>query len=89
MAVTPLPNSTCVCAAQIIGKSINEAGLRGVTGLYLFEIERADGTRLKAVTPDTLLEAGDLLWFAGEYKLLQDVPSCCHLCNSHKIGCGT
>eukprot|EP00877_Chromochloris_zofingiensis_P003154 jgi/Chrzof1/1283/Cz10g01050.t1 len=52
--------------AKIIGKSINEAGLRGVTGLYLFEIERADGTRLKAVTPDTLLEAGDLLWFAGD-----------------------
>lgn len=47
------------------GKTISEVGLRGINGLYLFEIERANGTKLQAVDHDTVLESGDTLWFAG------------------------
>lgn len=36
-------------------------------GLFLFENERADGTKLKAVDHNTTLEVGDTLWFAGNY----------------------
>lgn len=35
-------------------------------GLFLFEIERADGSLLKAVDHDTVLATGDVLWFAGD-----------------------
>jgi hypothetical protein len=37
-------------------------------GLFLFEIERADGTLLKAVSHDTVLHTGDVLWFAGDLE---------------------
>lgn len=43
-----------------------QVGLRGINGLYLFEIERADGSIIKVVDHDTVLEKGDTLWFAGE-----------------------
>jgi hypothetical protein len=45
------------------------AGLRGVNGLFLFEVHRADGEVLRAVGPDTVLEAGDTLYFAGGFGL--------------------
>jgi uncharacterized transporter YbjL len=37
-------------------------------GLFLFEIERADGSLLKAVDHDTVLQTGDVLWFAGDLE---------------------
>ncbi|KAI8476576.1 MAG: putative sodium/sulfate cotransporter 3 [Monoraphidium minutum] len=55
-----------VVGGSLPGKSIQAAGLRGVTGLFLFEVHRADGDVLRAVGPDTLLEANDLLLFAGD-----------------------
>eukprot|EP00879_Flechtneria_rotunda_P025308 GHRR01026886.1.p1 GENE.GHRR01026886.1~~GHRR01026886.1.p1 ORF type:complete len:683 (+),score=201.90 GHRR01026886.1:1107-3155(+) len=48
------------------GKTIAEVGLRGINGLYLFEIVRANGDRLKAVDHDTVLQEKDILWFAGD-----------------------
>jgi hypothetical protein len=42
--------------SRIAKQSIQAAGLRGITGLYLYEIVRADGTRLPAVSHDTVLE---------------------------------
>jgi di/tricarboxylate transporter len=53
-----LPNS------PIVGKSIEQAGLRHLPGLYLTQIERGD-TILHAVGPDTQIEAEDSLAFAG------------------------
>ncbi|GAA0789331.1 SLC13 family permease [Marinobacterium sediminicola] len=50
--------------SPLIGKTIAEAGLRSLTYTYLAEIERR-GKRLPAVDPDTLLEAGDVLFFIG------------------------
>jgi hypothetical protein len=35
-------------------------------GLFLFEIEREDGSLLKAVDHNTVLQTGDVLWFAGD-----------------------
>lgn len=43
-----------------------QVGLRGINGLYLFEIERADGSKVRVADHDTVLQTGDLLWFAGE-----------------------
>lgn len=48
-----------------IGKSVHAAGLRGINGLYLVGIDRADGEELRVVHPDTIVALDDILWFAG------------------------
>lgn len=55
-----------VTGAALDGKTIEQAGLRGVTGLFLFEIHRANGEVLRAVAPTTALKDGDVLFFAGD-----------------------
>jgi di/tricarboxylate transporter len=61
-----LPEST------VVGKSIEQAGLRHLPGLYLSEIER-DGQSMPAPAPATLLEAGDRLSFAGILESVVDL----------------
>ncbi len=58
--------------AAIIGKSIEEAGLRNLPGLYLAHLERA-GRPLPAVSPEERLQAGDLLSFAGILESVVDL----------------
>lgn len=48
----------------LVGKSILEAGLRNLAHGYLVEIERR-GRIIAAVSPDTQLEADDVLYFVG------------------------
>lgn len=48
----------------LVGKTIAQAGLRALGGLYLMEIDRA-GHLLQAVGPDEVLAAGDRLVFVG------------------------
>ncbi len=47
-----------------IGKTIEQAGLRHLKGLYLFQIER-DHTLLPSVGPDEVIRLGDRLFFTG------------------------
>lgn len=58
--------------SPIVGKSIEQAGLRQLPGLYLVEIER-DGERLPAVAPDERIQAGDRLVFAGVVESVVDL----------------
>eukprot|EP00983_Pelagomonas_calceolata_P074145 1152434-Pelagomonas_calceolata.AAC.3 len=37
------------------GKSVRQAGLRGMNGIFLAYVDCADGTPLHAVPPDTVL----------------------------------
>lgn len=48
----------------LVGKTILDAGLRGLKGLYLVEIDR-DGELLTAVSSEIVLHADDRLIFAG------------------------
>lgn len=48
----------------LVGKSIEEAGLRHLTNLYLAEIDR-NGQLIPAVNPTEILVAGDTLVFIG------------------------
>jgi len=48
----------------LVGRSIEEAGLRNLPGGFLMEIDR-DGTRLPAVAPQERLRGGDRLIFVG------------------------
>ncbi len=58
--------------SPVAGKSIEAAGLRSLPGLYLSEIER--GSQLiPAPGPDWVLEAGDILGFAGILESVVDL----------------
>ena len=48
----------------LVGKTIDEAGLRGLSGLYLVEIDR-EGEILVAVSSEIVLHDNDRLVFAG------------------------
>jgi len=58
--------------SPLVGKSIEQAGLRQLPGLYLIEIERA-GHVLTAVPPHELLQADDRLVFVGVVDSVVDL----------------
>ena len=58
--------------SPVIGDSIEEAGLRSLRGVYLYEIERA-GRILAAVPPSTVLREGDRLHFTGVVDSVVDL----------------
>ncbi|WP_088102112.1 SLC13 family permease [Halalkalibacter urbisdiaboli] len=51
--------------SPIIGKTIEEAGLRSLTGLYLISIIRKDGEKLAPVNSQHKIKEGDRLIFTG------------------------
>jgi di/tricarboxylate transporter len=54
------------------GRTVEEAGLRHLEGVFLVEIER-DGEPIAPVTPITLLHGGDHLLFVGQARLVADL----------------
>jgi di/tricarboxylate transporter len=56
----------------LVGKSIEEAGLRNLPGLYLAEIERGE-SMLVAVSPHERLDADDRLVFVGVVESVVDL----------------
>ena len=48
----------------LVNQSVEEAGLRQLPGLFLFEIER-QGRTIAPVSPDDVIRSGDRLSFAG------------------------
>jgi di/tricarboxylate transporter len=56
----------------IVGRTIEEAGLRNLPGAYLMEIER-EGERIVAVGPEERLEANDRLIFVGVVDSVVDL----------------
>lgn len=63
---------TVATNAPLIGKSVEDAGLRRLERLYLVEIER-DGSVLAAVSSGELLRGGDRLVFAGDPESISDL----------------
>jgi di/tricarboxylate transporter len=63
-----------VVAAQspLAGKSVAEAGLRNLQGVFLIEIER-NQRPIAPVGPDEMLEEGDRLTFAGNVARVLDL----------------
>jgi di/tricarboxylate transporter len=59
-------------AGPLVGKSIEEAGLRRLPGLFLMEIHRQDNI-LPAVDPQQHLAAGDQLVFVGMVDSVVDL----------------
>ena len=58
--------------SSLIGKSVEQAGLRNLKGLFLVEIIRGS-KEFRAVSPDVLIQNGDLLLFAGDTALVAEM----------------
>jgi di/tricarboxylate transporter len=58
----------------LVGTSITDAGLRSLSGVYLADIVRHD-RHLGPVSPDEVLEPGDLLIFVGDVTDVLDLRS--------------
>ena len=58
--------------SPLVGKSIEQAGLRHLPGVYLAEIDR-EGVILPAVPPEERLRAGDRLVFVGIVDSMVDL----------------
>jgi di/tricarboxylate transporter len=58
--------------SPLVGRSIEDAGLRNLPGMYLIEIDRG-GQLLAAVPPDTRLQANDRLVFVGVVESVVDL----------------
>lgn len=56
----------------LVGKTVMEAGLRHLQGVFLAQIER-HGNLIAPVAPDTVLEADDLLMFVGRVDTVIDL----------------
>lgn len=56
----------------LVGKTVEEAGLRNLKRIYLVEIER-QGTIIPAVSSEEPLQAGDRLVFAGNTEAISDL----------------
>jgi di/tricarboxylate transporter len=63
---------TLEAGSPLVGRTIEQAGLRHLPGLYLMEIERA-GEILAAVGPETRLAATDRLVFVGVVESVVDL----------------
>lgn len=57
---------------RLVGKKVEEAGLRHLPGLFLMEINRED-RMISPVEPDDVLRAGDRLTFTGVVNTIMDL----------------
>ncbi len=56
----------------MVGKSVGEAGLRKLDGLFLAEIIR-ESEVIRPVSPSTLIREGDILLFAGDTQTIVEM----------------
>lgn len=55
------------------GRTIAEAGLRNLNGLFLVQIQRGDGTVVAPAAPDRRVDGGDTLTFVGNVDNILDL----------------
>ncbi len=58
--------------SSIIGKSIKDAKLRALSGVYLVEIERS-GNKIFPITPSEIIYEEDILIFAGQTSKIDEL----------------
>ena len=59
-------------SSSVIGRTVVQAGLRGLDGLYLTSVKRGE-TVTHAVGPDFVLLHNDILFFAGDLPKVNSV----------------
>ncbi len=60
--------------SSIIGKTIKDANLRALSGVYLAEIER-NNNKIAPITPSEVIIANDILVFAGQTNQIDELRS--------------
>jgi di/tricarboxylate transporter len=60
--------------SHLIGKTVEEAGLRNLKGLFLAEIQRRS-FKVSPVSPDMIIDKDDILVFAGDTEKIADLLS--------------
>lgn len=60
--------------SKLVGKSIKEAKLRNLKGLFLAEIVRKD-KKISPVSPEEIIKKGDILIFVGQTEAITDLIS--------------
>lgn len=63
-AAAPIPQKT----SDLVGRTISAAGLRGIPGLFLVSLQRADGTVFDSHDHEVKIESEDTLVFAADLK---------------------
>ena len=58
--------------SSVIGKTVLEAGLRNLSGVYLTEVVR-DSELISPIPPDFVLKRNDLLYFAGDTENVLEI----------------
>lgn len=71
--------------SPVVGRSIEQAGLRHLPGLFLVQVER-DGQTLPAVGPELRLLAGDELLFTGVVDSVADLRRIRGLSPANDVG---
>ncbi|MDQ3570453.1 MAG: SLC13 family permease [Actinomycetota bacterium] len=61
-----------VTDVPVSGRTVSDAGLRNLQGVFLIEVER-DGVVISPVTPQEVLAIGDRLTFAGNVSRILDL----------------
>jgi len=58
--------------SPLVGKTVSDAGLRNLSGVYLIEINRLDQS-IAPISPDEVLNSNDQLVFAGNVERVLDL----------------
>ncbi len=61
--------------SPLVARTVEEAGLRHLPGLFLVEIRRRNGEVLRPVAPEDVLEPGDHLVLTGVAATIQDLTT--------------
>lgn len=48
-----------------VGKTVHDAGLRGINGLTIVAIDRQSGEHVTAIDDSAVVEVEDIIWFGG------------------------
>ncbi len=64
--------ATVVANGPLVGRTVTEAGLRNLEGVFLAAVERG-GRRIVPVGPEETLQGGDHLTFAGNVRRILDL----------------
>ena len=74
---------TVLCDGPLDGRTVEDAHLRHLQGVFLVELER-EREVIVPVTPDTVLRGDDLLTFVGRADVVVDVQSVAGLVSSEQ-----
>lgn len=61
-----------VPGGPLVGRTIEQAGLRGLPGLFIVAVERGDD-RIPAPGPETVLRGDDVIAFAGVIEMVKEL----------------